>query len=391
MPSLYDKSSKKIVHIIGDLNGFGGTENVLLRYLRFTKGCLSSHLVIVLREIGKKDTVGCLIKSAGVAIVELKLPKGKITIGSILKVRKIIDRTNPKIISSWLYHPILFSFIVELTFGFKHKHIWHIRSLPFFTEEFFDKRKIVIKFISVISWFAKAQIISNSNASKNAHLKIGFRPKNWIIVPNGIDFDVFKPCEGQKREYRENFCIPADAIVICTIGRFNREKGYEVFIKALEIVIKSLPDLIHGRIFWVGVGNGIVWDNKIIVNGAMKAISKKNLRLLGIRLDIAEILAMSDLYVLPSVSESFPNSLLEAMASGVFVVASNVGGVVEIGLPPDCLAKVSDSVDLAKGICNAIKLGSDGRMPVIQKNMEIAKQRFSIRSMVDLFDSEYRI
>jgi len=136
------------------------------------------------------------------------------------------------------------------------------------------------------------------------------------VVYNGIDTTVFKG-GADRRE------ISDGEIKILHIGRFDPAKNHELLIDAFALLLKNFP----------GVKLQLVGDGEFKAR-VMEKVVKNNLvnhvDFLGVIKDIPGILAVSNILVLSSVAEGFGLVLVEAMAMGLPVVATNVGGVKEI-------------------------------------------------------------
>jgi len=142
------------------------------------------------------------------------------------------------------------------------------------------------------------------------------------VIPNGIDVKRFDGVR-DTRNLREELGIPETARIIGTIGRLTEQKGMEYLIRAYADCIERHPDL---ALVIVGSGEerenlGLLANNLGVKNGVIFA---------GIREDIPELLQIFEIFVLPSIWEGQPLAIMEAMAAGKSIVASNVGGNAEI-------------------------------------------------------------
>lgn len=180
--------------------------------------------------------------------------------------------------------------------------------------------------------------------------------KPVLSIKNGIDFNVYnKNIEGI--EFRKAMNIPADAIVITTTGALEGHKGQRYLIDAV-ISLHQEYDKVY---CWIAGGGSLHDELETYIQGNF---ADEYIKLIGNRKDVPNVLAASDVYVLPSLHEGLPNSLMEAMAMGLACVATNVGGVKEL-ISQDELGIVVEAKD-----CNAIY----GAIKKILKNKEYAKR-----------------
>jgi glycosyltransferase involved in cell wall biosynthesis len=155
------------------------------------------------------------------------------------------------------------------------------------------------------------------------------------------------------------------------------------FISAASIIAEKTP-----RVTFVLVGDGKLRAGieRKIAEGGMT----KNVILLGTRTDVSEIMRLSDVVVLCSHEEGFPNVVLEAMAAGRPVVATRVGGVPEIveDEKTGLLVPPRDPEKLAEGIMRVLR---DRRAAEAmgQRGLELVRERFTIEKMVTAYEKLY--
>ncbi|MCR4431780.1 MAG: glycosyltransferase family 4 protein [Tepidanaerobacteraceae bacterium] len=216
-------------------------------------------------------------------------------------------------------------------------------------------------------------IIAISRAVKISLIENGVPADMIKIVYNGIDVEKFG---GVEPRLKKEFGI-ADGPIIGTVARLVPEKGYEYAIKAMMRVLKSFP-----KARMVIVGDGPLRDKLKNLADEMGIMS--NVDFLGYHENVESLVADFDVFVLPSVSEGMGLALLEAMALGKPVVATEAGGIPEVvkngvnGL----LVPPKDEKFLAEAIINilsskqaAFSLGQAARATVFEK--------FSARTMAE--------
>jgi glycosyltransferase involved in cell wall biosynthesis len=136
-------------------------------------------------------------------------------------------------------------------------------------------------------------------------------------IPNGIDL---QPIRSDATQLRQELGIAPGTPVIGTAGRLAHQKGLEFLVQAAEMLRPRFPDL---KILIVGEGS----EQAALQEMVDRAGLQENVRLLGLRMDIPDLLALFDIYALPSRWEGLPMAILEAMAAGLPIVGSAVGGV----------------------------------------------------------------
>ena len=167
--------------------------------------------------------------------------------------------------------------------------------------------------------------IAVSAKNKESLIKNFDLPEDKIkIVYNSVDADPIKNYDVDiLNELRNKFTLSDSSIVYGTVGRLNKQKGHEYLIDAAKKLIEKVP----GSIFLI-VGKGQLKDQ--LIQKTKDNDIYENFRFVGYQKNLPEILAIMDIFVLPSINEGFPFALLEAMAAKKPIIATNVGGVTEI-------------------------------------------------------------
>ncbi|MET3130532.1 glycosyltransferase involved in cell wall biosynthesis [Oxalobacteraceae bacterium GrIS 1.11] len=381
-------SGPRIAHIIGDLNGFGGTETTLLRYLSASAIPLSCHRVYVLKSIGEVDTLGAQMVAAGVSVRALNQRRGLLSLSGTLQLRRELRQFQPDVISAWLYYPCLLSALLVFLMKARPALVWHIRSLPY--QRPFKKpgRFLVQKLLAPLSSRLGPLLVSNSRAAMRAHAGIGFAggDGDWAIIHNGINAEQFYPCLDDRLAVRREWGLDDDAIVLGCVGRVVPEKAYPVFFAALPRLLAQLAPEIAARLHVVVIGNGAEENNPAFFNMACTGLPACRLHLLGKRPDVARLLRGFDVYILPSVSESFPNALVEAMASGLACVSTDAGECREVLGADEFVVRAGDAERLAAAMLTMVALEPAARAQIGARNRERAAELFVLKAMTAKFD-----
>jgi glycosyltransferase involved in cell wall biosynthesis len=183
--------------------------------------------------------------------------------------------------------------------------------------------------------------VSAADAATARRLRMFADP---IAVGNGRDPAVFRPDPDVRARLRADFGVPGDRPVVVAVSRLVRAKGYGELLTAMEAVPEAE--------LWV-VGERLASDHDADVETSFANTRLGDrLRRLGYRADVPAVLAAADIFVLPSWFEALPMSVIEAMLTGLPVVASDIPGPREQVVPgvTGLLVPVRDPDALAAAI-----------------------------------------
>ncbi|GAA6524412.1 glycosyltransferase [Intrasporangium sp. DVR] len=148
------------------------------------------------------------------------------------------------------------------------------------------------------------------------------RRSSTSVLVHGIVQGAATPEEGTRRRVRGELGIPEDAVVAITVANLRREKDYPNLLEAARLALRD-----DDRLVLLAVGQGPLADEIEALHHRLQL--GERVRLLGYRTDVADLLAAADIFILGSAYEGLPVSIMEAMAQGLPVVATAVGGVPE--------------------------------------------------------------
>ena len=218
-------------------------------------------------------------------------------------------------------------------------------------------------------------------------LAIRVPPRKIHQIYNGVDSDKFHPRQGARSNILPPGFADGQAVVFGSVGRMAEVKDYPMLVRAFIHLVQQQPEL-SGRARLVIVGEG---QTRRACQNLLDEAGMANLAWLpGERHDIAAVMQAFDVFVLPSRNEGISNTILEALASGLPVIATAVGGNVELveddvnGL----LVKPGDPEDMAQALLGYLhspaRIAEQGQ----QARMH-AEQRFSIPAMAEAYASVY--
>ena len=207
-------------------------------------------------------------------------------------------------------------------------------------------------------------------------------PGKIVSIPTGVDLRRFDfSLDGSA--VREEFGISPDIPLVGTVGIVRSEKGHFYLIKAVQRVLEVKPEM-----KLLIVGNEPKGDT---LRRQIKELGlEKQIIMAGLRDDIPRILAALNVFVLPSLREGVPQGIAQALAMKKAVVATAVGGVLElienettgILVPPRDVEALSEGiVELLDDKEKAKRLGENGR--------RLIEEKFSLETMVEKIESLY--
>ena len=219
--------------------------------------------------------------------------------------------------------------------------------------------------------------------------KVGIEVKRTIkdkkpvfSIKNGIDFSVYDR-NSVGLELREKLKVPEDAILVTTTGALEERKGQRYLIDAVVKLRKDKKSVYC----WIAGGGSLqeTLEKYIEENDADEYI-----KLIGNRKDIPEVLRASDVYVLPSLHEGLPNSLMEAMAMGLPCIATDVGGVRELidDQQSGVIVHPKDSIAIYHSILQLIER-PEYKISLGEKAYKKIKESYSIDKAVEELEAIY--
>lgn len=218
-------------------------------------------------------------------------------------------------------------------------------------------------------------------------------PERALTIHNGLDLDNFELGNSNPPEFNPNGAVAESSdtaeknLVVLTIGNIRHVKGHDILVRAASLVHAKLPKvtfLIAGDVLETGYFQEL--QDLVISLGLQSTVS-----FLGGISDLPAHLKAADVFVLPSRSEGFSNSLVEAMACGLPVVATEVGGNAEaveqnttgIVVPPE------NHEALAAALLDLL-ISSEKRELMGSLGQKRAKSMFSAQAMMQKVTTSYR-
>ena len=230
--------------------------------------------------------------------------------------------------------------------------------------------------------FAGKKTTFLSTLSKNEKqicLELGLSTEqNSIVIPNGIDCAKFALTDIDRTVAKKELGIEPKEIMLLSVGRLSSEKGHSLLIEAFGKVNKNNDCIKNLKLFLLGEG-----PEKTKLQQTVESLNlSSQVFLPGHCCDIRKYLAAADIFIAPSLYEGFGIAIIEAMAAGLPVIASDTGGIPEIitDNKNGILFQTGNSAELSKKILDL--LNSPEKMQTIAEAGRIRANHFSEETML---------
>ena len=187
------------------------------------------------------------------------------------------------------------------------------------------------------------------------HVERGIgRPAQWAVVPSGVPTAALRAAAPSRAAARARLGLPADAFVVAGVGRLVPIKGFDLLVEALPALAARVPSA-HALL----IGDG---EERAALEARAAALGVgARLRITGAVTDVGGVLAAADVLAAPSRNEGMGRVLVEAMAIGLPVVGTTVGGIPDVIVDGECgrLVAPDDAAALAGALAD---LGGDAAL-----------------------------
>jgi len=325
----------KVLHIITRFDKGGSAQNTYLSLLGLRKKNYQLSLVSGLslesemkyEEIKAKEKDIQILKSEGIEFIQCSSLLRRINIIKDLKaffdIWRIIKKYNPLIVHTHSSKAGLMGRLAAKLAGTPiivhtpHGHVFFGYFGPFKTKLFIIFEKLASRITD--------KVVALTNREKEDHIlfKIAEEDK-FSVIYSGIELNALKESSsGEKQNLKKELGIPENSLIVGTAGRLVPVKGPEFLVKASKYIISKYPDT-----YFMFTGDGTLEHD--LKRKALEMGISDNIIFLGWRDDLAKIISIYDIFVLPSLNEGMGRVLVEAMALGKSIVASNIGGIPDL-------------------------------------------------------------
>lgn len=290
--------------------GHGGAETQLVRISCALKKRGWNVSIVTMLSPESKPLLAKL-DACKIPLKNLALKDIKTTLKGVGKLLRILEKSKPDVLVSFLFHANILGSLVAPMAGIS-RHITSIRGASFGSE----KR---IKFAKFFHQF-DAQTTVNSKGVADTMIQDNILKSHKVsVVYNAIDVENFSPQSSIREKIRQELSLNENIFLFLAIGRIHPVKGYDDLVEACRGLPENIKLMIVGKV-----------ENENLQNKIDAYKIRDRVKLLGFRNDISDLMCAADGVVLSSLSEGLPNVLIEAHAAKLPIVATRVGGVEEI-------------------------------------------------------------
>ena len=249
---------------------------------------------------------------------------------------------------------------------------------------------------------ANTRLLAVSHATRNWHVAQGIAAEKCHVVYNGVDQTVFRFRHSTGFLHRE-LGLPDDAVLIGNIGQIGLRKGQVPLLMAMQQIVATLPEthlIVVGK-RWSSKTESVEYEHTLHDLAAQPPLNG-HVHWLGVRQDVPEILNELTLLIHTARQEPLGRVLLEAAASGVPVIATDVGGTSEIFSPLETQqqhaailindSKLKSNIELSCEISNqtiSLLQNADMRNELAKHARKIVEERFLLKKSAAILFSHY--
>ena len=362
----------KVVHIIEQL-GKGGSEGQLYE---FVKGVNREKFDIVVVSLTLGGYWSKEIQKLNIQVIELPRNKRRMVrmFIRLLSLVKLLRELNADLVHTDMFTANLYGRIAAIIARVPCI-IAHEQSVY---ELGLTRNKYQILIDKILASLSHGIICNSYIASKSLINKYSFNAKKIFTIHNGIDASLFNRLNTIDRDKPEKK-------IVGTVGRLYPVKNYKLFLDMAKDILNRCST---ENIGFLIIGDGPLKDD-------LKEYSKKvgirdNVEFLGVRNDIPELLQNMDIFVMTSFREGISNAIMEAMVSGLPVVATDVGGNSELVIEGETgfLCPLDDTKLLADKVFSLInneteskRMGENGKKRMLNE--------FAVENMIKETENVY--
>lgn len=367
-----------VAHVIYAL-GTGGLENGLVNLINRAPPDRYRHAIICLTSSGQ---FASRLKDKQVPVISLNKKPGH-DLGVYWRLWRVLLRLRPAVLHTRNIAALEMHLVGLFVPGTKHIHGEHGRDvydIDGSNARYRQLRRLIAPLLTrfiTVSADLKQWLVND----------VGIGATKVVQIYNGVDQQAFRPRQGLRPDLSPKGFLHSGQRLIGTVGRLAEVKDQATLLEAVELLLMKRPEL-RAKLRVVVVGDGPLRQS--LEEQIRRAGLGDVVWMAGDRDDVPALLQMMDIFVLPSLGEGVSNTILEAMASGLPVIATHVGGNPELVEPHvnGFLFDVGNAQALADIVADL--LDRDGLSQTMGKAArQRVEERFDWQHTVDRYLSVY--
>ncbi|MDM1272920.1 glycosyltransferase [Acinetobacter indicus] len=289
------------------------------------------------------------------------------TLGTFQKLHTLLKKLSPETVQCWMYHANVLTSLSVISLKQKPNVIWGIHHSLASPKEESISTKIALSLSKFLSKQPKA-IIYCAHSSLQQHQAFGFNSSNSYVIANGVYLDKFQP----NPELH-------DPIVIGFAGRYHTAKGYPYLFETMGL-------LKNENIIFKIAGSGASFNNnEVKALFEQYQLDSQKVQLLAQVSDMPTFYQSIDVFLMTSITEGFPNVLVEAMASGLPCISTDVGDAKYIVQDLGAIVPPRNPQALADAILQYAQKSQAEKQALKQATRERVEQNFSIEKVSEQY------
>ena len=351
-------SKPSMVHVITNFAGVGGAEMMLARLIQHTEHQYE-HVIIALMktsEVYQSTLDRC---QAHYALDW----NGINTLGAVSKLRTLLKKLQPATVQCWMYHANALTSLSVIGLAQKPNVVWGVHHSLASPKDESISTKIALGLSKILSQQASA-IIYCAHSSMQQHQAFGFKNGNSQVIANGVFLDKFQPNLQLK-----------EPTVIGFAGRYHTAKGYPYLFETMGLLKDK-------NIIFKIAGSGASLENpEVKALFELHQLDARKVHLLDQISNMPAFYQSIDAFLMTSITEGFPNVLVEAMASGLPCISTDVGDAKYIVQDLGSIVPPRNAQALAQAILKYVQQSNDEKLQLKQAVRERVEAHFSIEKV----------
>jgi glycosyltransferase involved in cell wall biosynthesis len=370
-----------VLHVITSLNT-GGAELMLLKLVgeQMAQGRYR-HRVISLQTMG---TVGSRLQALGVEVEALGMTGSLGLVRGFAGLVRRIREIRPDVLQTWMYHADLVAGLAGRLAGCR-RILWGVRVAEMFPAMGVSRSAMWSRRLcALLSRRVPSRIVYVAESARSAHESLGYDRTKSVVIQNGYPVPSRAEIDAARTRRRAELGLDPGAVLIASAGRFSPQKGYESFVAAAAELAKRHPEA-----RFLLAGRDVDRANPKLSDWVRASGIADRFHLIGETEALLEWLAASDVFVLYSLGEGFPNVVAEAMSVEVPCLVTDVGDSALLVADTGIVIRPRNLNGLTEGLERLMVAGESERRRLGEAARRRVETFFSLSAVAERYAKLY--